>query len=151
NPVGVARTLAQRYTAIADERLALLKDDVSLLGDVDRQLQLYREDMKRGFEARLGAVDKVLLDMGRRGDRFFDDTLRIGRVVDLMNRARMQKEFEQQVVADAPREIERKVTELIDWLIEQEFRQWQAVTSKLVERQRQHASRVLGAPDVGNF
>src|SRR5262249_45143950 len=56
NPVGVARALAQRYTAIADERLALLKDDLLLLGDVDRQLQLYREDMRRGFEARLGSV-----------------------------------------------------------------------------------------------
>src|SRR5262245_5612562 len=151
NPVGVARALAQRYTAIADERLTLLKDDLSLLGDVDRQLQVYREDMKRGFEARLGSIERVLLDMERRGDRFFDETLRIGRVVDLLNRARVQQEFEQQVVADAPREIEQKVTELIDWLIDQDFRQWQALTAKLADRQRQHASRILGAPYVGSF
>src|SRR5262245_43092585 len=151
NPVGVARALAQRYTAIADERLTLLKDDLSLLGDVDRQLQVYREDMKRGFEARLGSIERVLLDMERRGDRFFDETLRIGRVVDLLNRARVQKEFEEQVVADAPRDVEQKVTELIDWLIDQDFRQWQAVTAKLADRQRQHASRILGAPDVGSF
>ena len=105
NPVGVVRALAQRYAAMATERLTLLKDDLSLLGDVERQLQLYQQDMKRGFEARLGAVEKVLLDMERRGDRFFDDTLRIGRVVDLMNRARVQKEFEEQVVGEAPREI----------------------------------------------
>jgi small GTP-binding protein len=151
NPVGVARALAQRYAAIAEERLTLLNDDLSLLGDVDRQLQLYREDMKRGFEARLGAVERVVLDMERRGDRFFDETLRIGRVVDLLNRARVQKEFEQQVVAEAPREIEQKVTELIEWLIDQDFHQWQAVTERLADRQRRHASRVLGAPDVGSF
>jgi len=151
NPVGVARALAQRYVVIAGERLTLLGEDLTLLDDIERQLALYREDMKRGFELRLSAVDKALLDMERRGDRFFEDTLRIGRVIDLLNRARIQKEFEQQVVADAPRDVERRVTELIDWLIDQDFRQWQAVTAKLADRQRQHASRVLGAPDVGSF
>jgi GTP-binding protein EngB required for normal cell division len=151
NPVGVARALTQRYVAIAGERLTLLGEDLTLLDDIERQLALYREDMKRGFELRLSAVDKALLDMERRGDRFFEDTLRIGRVIDLLNRARIQKEFEQQVVADAPRDVERRVTELIDWLIDQDFRQWQAVTAKLADRQRQHASRVLGAPDVGSF
>ena len=54
-------------------------------------------------------------------------------------------------MADAPALIERAVNELIDWHVDQEFRQWQAVTSKLVERQRQHASRMLGAPEVGSF
>jgi hypothetical protein len=40
---------------------------------------------------------------------------------------------------------------MIDWLVDQDFRQWQAVMSKLSARHRQHASRMLGAPDVGNF
>jgi hypothetical protein len=89
--------------------------------------------------------------MEARGHRFFEDTLRIGRVVDLLNRARVQKEFEDMVVADAPIQIERRVAELIDWLVDQDFRQWQAVTSRLSERHRHHAPRVLGAPEVGTF
>jgi len=93
----------------------------------------------------------VLLDMETRGHAFFEDTLRIGRVMDLFNRARIQKEFEERVVADAPRQIERAVTELIDWLIDQDFRQWQAVTTAIAARTREHGSRVLGAPDVGTF
>jgi hypothetical protein len=40
---------------------------------------------------------------------------------------------------------------MIDWLVDQDFRQWQAVTSKLSDRQRHHASRMLGAPGVGTF
>ena len=72
-------------------------------------------------------------------------------VADLLNRARVQKEFEEKVVADAPMQIERRVTEMIDWLVDQDFRQWQAVTSTLSARHRQHASRMLGAPDVGTF
>jgi hypothetical protein len=99
----------------------------------------------------MGAVEKVLADMEVRGHRYFEDTLRIGRVFDLLNRARIQKDFEEVVVADAPASIERAVNDLIDWHVDQEFRQWQAVTGKLAERQRQHASRMLGAPEVGSF
>ena len=40
---------------------------------------------------------------------------------------------------------------MIDWLIDQDFRQWQAVTSKMAARVRDHGSRVLGAPDIGTF
>ena len=45
---------------------------------------------------------------------FFDDTMRIGRVMDLLNRSRVQQGFEHQVIADAPQQIERKVGELVD-------------------------------------
>jgi small GTP-binding protein len=151
NPLGVGQALAARYAGIAGQRLTLMEEDTALLGDIERQLALYRDDLARGFELRMGAVEKVLVDMENRGNRYFEDTLRIGRVVDLLNRARIQKEFEEKVVADAPALIERAVNELIDWHVDQEFRQWQAVTSKLTERQRQHASRMLGAPEVGSF
>ena len=151
NPVGVGQALAHRYATIADERLALLKEDVELLGDIERQLAVHRSDLLRGFELRMIAVEKVLADMEARGHAYFEDTLRLGRVIDLLNRARVQKEFEERVVADAPRQIERRVSELIDWLIDQDFRQWQAVTSALADRARDRGSRVLGAPDVGTF
>jgi small GTP-binding protein len=151
NPLGVGEALAGRYATIAGERLELLREDLTLLDDVERQLGVYREDLERGFELRMGAVEKVLLEMETRGHAFFEDTLRLGRVFDLLNRARIQKEFEDRVVADAPRQIERRVTELIDWLVDQDFRQWQAITERLGERRKAHADRILGAPDVGTF
>jgi small GTP-binding protein len=151
NPLGVGQALAARYAGIAGQRLALMEEDLALVADLERQRVLYREDLARGFELRMGAVEKVLADMEVRGHRYFEDTLRIGRVFDLLNRARIQKDFEEVVVADAPASIERAVNDLIDWHVDQEFRQWQAVTGKLAERQQQHASRMLGAPEVGSF
>jgi small GTP-binding protein len=151
NPLGVGEALAGRYAAIAEDRLELLREDVVLLDDVERQLALHRDDLERGFEVRMSAVEKVLLEMETRGHAFFEDTLRLGRVFDLLNRARIQKEFEDRVVADAPRQIERRVTELIDWLVDQDFRQWQAITERLAARRQAHANRILGAPDVGSF
>jgi small GTP-binding protein len=150
NPLGVAQALASRYASIAQERLVLLREDVALLQGIESELGVYRDDTARGFDLRMSAIEKVLIEMEARGHAYFEDTLRIGRLMDLFNRARMQKEFEDRVVADAPRTIERRVAELIDWLVDQDFRQWQAVTAKLAERGRQRDA-MLGAPDVGSF
>jgi small GTP-binding protein len=151
NPLGVGHALASRYATIAEERLTLLNEDTSVLEDIERQLAVHRDDLARGFELRMTAVEKVLLDMEQRGHAFFEDTLRLGRVMDLLNRSRVQKEFEQRVVGDAPRQIERRVSELIDWLIDQDFRQWQAVTSVLGARSSNQRARMLGTPEVGTF
>jgi GTP-binding protein EngB required for normal cell division len=151
NPLGVADALARRYHAVADERVSLLADDVNGLADVERQLALYRDDLGRGFELRMAAIEKVLLEMEARGHQYFEDTLRIARVLDLMNGARIQREFEDRVVADAPQQVERRVTDLIDWLVEQDFAQWQAVTAGLAAKQRDHGERVVGSAEIGSF
>jgi small GTP-binding protein len=151
NPLGVGEALARRYESVAADRLALLAADVSTLGDVERQLTVYREDLARGFELRMTAIEKVLLEMEARGHEYFEDTLRVARVFDLMNRARVQQEFEQRVVADAPALVDRRVAELIDWLVEQDIRQWQALSSKLADRLREHEGRILGTAEIGSF
>ena len=151
NPLGVAITLARRYGTVADERLTVIREDLEALGEIDRQLEMYRQDLDRGFELRLTGIEKELGEMEARGRRFFEDTLRIGRVVDLLNRARIQKEFEDRVVADVPVQIEHRVADLIDWLVDQDLRQWQAITNRLAARRRDGAGHVLGAPEVGTF
>lgn len=151
NALGVADALARRYHEMAQERVSLLIDDVTALGDVERQLTGYREDLARGFELRMTGIEKVLLEMEARGHQYFEDTLRITRVVDLLNRARVQREFEERVVADAPRQVERRVTELIDWLVEQDLVQWQAVTARLAARRREHGERIIGSEEARSF
>jgi small GTP-binding protein len=151
NPLGVGSALASRYEAVAAERLAVLSEDVEALDATTRQLALYGEDLERGFELRMTAVEKALVEMEARGHTFLDDTLRIGRVFDLMNRSRVQREFEERVVADAPVIVERRVSELIDWLIDQDLRQWQALSSQLAQRRKEHGERIVSDPDVEGF
>ena len=69
--------------------------------------------------------------------------MRIGRVMDLLNRSRVQEGFERQVIADAPQQIEKRVNELVDWIVDQDFRQWQRITRHLAERRRQFKDRIL--------
>jgi small GTP-binding protein len=144
NPLGVADHLSGRYQAVAEGRLDLLKEDVAAIEDVERQLALYKEDLEREFRFRLSDVDKVLHEFENRGMQFFDETVRLGRVFDLIQKERIKAEFEKKVVADLPREIERKVAEVIDWLVTAELRQWEAVMEHLARRRHEHADRIVG-------
>ena len=151
NPLGVGASLAERYSGFVRERLALLKGDFETLEEVERQLTVYQQDLVRDFELRMSDIDLILLQMERRGHDYFDDTMRIGRVMDLLNRSRVQQGFEQQVVTDAPNQIERKVGELVDWLVDADLRQWQAVTRHLAERRRQYKDRIVGEEGGARF
>jgi small GTP-binding protein len=151
NPLGVAIAVADRQIASVRDRRALLKDDFATLEQVEDQLRLYQNDMERDFELRMADVENVLLEMERRGHHFFDDTMRIGRVMDLLNRSRVQEAFERQVVADAPQQIERKVSELIDWLIDSDLRHWQGITGHLAKRRQQYAGQLIDNPESERF
>jgi len=135
NPLGVGERLTGRYLDLARGRLDLLAKDVTAIDNIESQLDIYRQDMQRDFRFRLADVENALLAMNSRGMTYFDETLRVARVLDLINTQRIRGEFERQVVADTPQEIERDVQSLIDWLVEKDLRQWQA-TLEYLDRHR---------------
>jgi small GTP-binding protein len=151
NPLGVASHLVIQYLEVTGDRLDLLKTDFTTLQDVDAQLTVYQQDMQRDFDFRMSDIENILFEMERRGQDYFDETLRLPRVFDLLNKSRIQLEFERRVVADVPQQIETKVNELIDWLVEANLHQWQAVTEHIAERRRQHQEHIVGDAAGGSF
>ena len=151
NPLGVGKHITERYLQILEGRLVLLKDDIEMLGDVDKQMEVYRADMDRDFNYRMADIENVLLEMDNRGQDYFNQTMRLSRVFDLLKKDRIQQEFENHVVADVPQQIERKVNELIDWLVDSDLRQWQAITDHIADRRRKHKERIIGNFGIGSF
>jgi hypothetical protein len=151
NPLGVGRRLTDKYASITASRLAVLQEDTDMLTDVDRQLHVYKDDMQRDFEFRMTDIEKILYEMDERGQNFFDQTFRLLRVRDLFSKEHVRREFEETVIADTPQRIERKVNEMIDWLVDADLRQWQAVTDHLADRRRAHQHRIVGDLGPGNF
>jgi small GTP-binding protein len=151
NPIGVGLRLTDGYLARARGRLDLLAGDFEMLDGVAAELGQYEADMRRGVALRLAEIDRELLEMEQRGHRFFDEMLRVGRVVDLLNRTRVQQEFERQVVGDTPQSVERRVNDLVDWMVDADLREWQAVTARLAERRRQYRDRLVGEAEAGGF
>lgn len=147
NPIGVGRRLSERYLALVDADLHVLADDVLAIADLDGLATVFRQDMDREFHHRLSSVGNILHAFERRGVAFFDDTLRIGRVIDLLNKSRLKAEFERDVIQDMPQLIERQVHDLIDWMVASDLRQWQGVMERIRARRDTHADRLSGAID----
>jgi small GTP-binding protein len=144
NPLGVGHKLAQKKLATIEDDLDSLKEDTELLDDIRRQMTYYDDDMQRNFKARLGEVDNLLFAMEKRGNEFFDQTIRFGRIPDLIRAKNVQREFEETVVDDTPKQIEARVGELVDWMVEQDLRQWTAVADHLARRKEDHQGRIVG-------
>jgi small GTP-binding protein len=151
NPLGVGKHISEKYYALLEDRLELLRDDIELLQNVENQQELYRKDMNRDFGFRMSDIENILYEMEQRGLDYFDEIMRITRVFDLLNKARIQKRFEVEVVVDVPTQIERKVSGLIDWLVESDLRQWQAITDYIADRRRKHKDRIIGDFGIGSF
>ncbi|MBN1487744.1 MAG: dynamin family protein [Anaerolineae bacterium] len=150
NPLGVGLHLIKKYKGVVNSRLELLKEDLMTIEDIERQIALYREDMIHDFHYRIADVENVLHEFENRGMLYFDETMRLGRIVDLLNRSKLQEEFANEIVGDVPQIIEKRTTEVIDWLVSSNLRQWQGVMERVSERRNIHAERIVGYVG-GNF
>ncbi len=151
NPLGVGKTLVTKLLAETHERLDLLKTDFARLDDIEAQLKLYQEDMGRDFNFRMADIENVLFEMERRGETYFDETIRLSRLFNLLDRQAIQRDFEKQVALNVSEQIETKVREMIDWLVDADFKQWQSVTEHLADRRKAYRERIVGDPGVGAF
>jgi small GTP-binding protein len=145
NPLGVAEHLTDRYLTAANDRLTVLEEDMATIRRIEQQLALYREDMQEQFRYYLTRIENIIHKMNARGDEFFEDTIRIGRIFDLMNTDKIRAEFERKVVGDTEQDIDQTIDALIDWMVEQDLRLWETV-NEYIDRRRlnKYADELMG-------
>ena len=145
NPLNVGLRLAGRYKEAAFQRLKVLAQDVEALQNIDGQLALFHQGMLRDFEPRLARLDLLLNEMEQRGFRFFEETIRLGRIRSLLDSEAVKRSFEREVIADTPQQLEAEVGRIIDWIVERNLQVWQDV-NRFVDRRRlaQHQEEMLG-------
>ncbi len=134
NPISVLEQLSRKYEKINDANRVNISNDLQLIDDINAQLALFREDASRRFKFRYADIDNAILEFQKRGLEFFDETFRIGRIFDLANNERIQREYKDKVIKDLSATIDLKVHELIEWLVDENFKQWQNVNEKIAER-----------------
>ena len=140
SPLGVMQRLLSETRSSVQQRAELLAEDARTVGSIEEQLRLYHEDMEINFGHRLNEIENIILDMRGRGDHFFDETIRLGRIIDLVQGERLREEFDRDVIGDSATRIEHAVQDLIDWLVQNEHRLWQDVMEYL-DRRRQVSVR----------
>ncbi len=137
SPLGVMQRLIAETQSAVEQRGRLLSEDDRTVSAIEDNLQQYRKEMEQNFSHRLGEIENIVLEMGRRGDRFFDDTIRLSRTFDLVKADRIRREFEETVVGDSASRIDGAVRDLIDWLTDQEQRLRQYIIEYLDMRHKE--------------
>src|SRR5829696_8475818 len=145
SPLGVVEELTRRYKAAMDERLSLLEEDFRTSENVESQLGLYVEDMKRDFKARLAEIENIIHSLNERGDAWLEENIRLMNVRELVHQKKVQERFKREVVADTGELIDER----IDWMVDRNLKQWRMVV-EYVERRRQarYDERLIG--EVGD-
>lgn len=145
NPLGIADRVGSRYRGAATERLAILDRDAQTVERIEQRIAVYQSEMRADFTGYLSRVESIIFRFNDRADHFFDRTIRLGRVLDLRDRERIQGEFREQVVADTEHQIDATVAEMIDWMVERDLRLWQAVNDYIDRRQiDRHQDEIVG-------
>ncbi len=75
-PLGVAKRTAEHHAVVLQNRLELLTEDGATLAEVERQRSHFEGEMKKDLKLHVDAVNSVLEGVERRGEEFFDDTIR---------------------------------------------------------------------------
>lgn len=151
NPLGVAEHMIAKYEDIVANNQAILADDFETLTTIEEQLEAYQDDMRRDFKYHSSHVENVLYEMVERSDKFMENKLQITNISALMNGEKLRAEFEREVVADTSVKVERHVSELIDWLVERDQRQWRDLLGYLDRQTSKHADRMVGSVKRGEF
>ena len=148
SPLGVAGHIVEQAQSVLSEQASDLNEDKEAVNAVESVIAAYDQELKNELGPRLAEVENILGRLQARGLDFFDSTLRLTRIADLARGDRVRAQFEKQVLADVPQQIEERVQRLIDWLVEKDLRQWQQVMTYLQRRQARYADQIVGAGET---
>ncbi len=144
SPLGVAEHIVDDAQAAVQTEAEELDADKETATAVQGVISGYEHDLNTELAPRLAEIDNILFRLQERGLDFFDRTMRLTNIVGLARGDRIRAEFEREVLADVPQQVEDKVHRLIDWLVDKDLRQWQMVTDYMQKRQARYADSIVG-------
>jgi small GTP-binding protein len=134
SPLGVANQLLHRAKQRVQASTELIAADSKLLNDLEADAKKHQDDLKTQLEAQLNPLYAVLDGIEKRGEVFIDDTLRVSKTLELLNSEKVRGRFEREVIADAPAQLERRVSDIIDRFLERNVKFWNDTVQLLSTR-----------------
>ena len=144
NPLGVAENLVTQTVNINSAQSADLKEDLQTAASLEATIKDYERDLQNELQPRLAEVENILHRLEQRGLDFFDTTMRITNIQELMRGDKVRSAFEKQVLAEVPQQIEEHVQRLIDWLVQKDLQEWQRVMTYVQRRRALHTEHIVG-------
>lgn len=144
NPLGVAEHLVDEAGRSLAAQADALKEDKQTAAAVETVVTEYERELQSELPPRLAEVENILHRLEQRGLDFFDSTMRLTNIQNLVRGDQVRARFEKYVLADVPRQIDEQVQRLIDWLVQKDLHEWQQVMGYLQRRRTQNADHMVG-------
>ena len=138
NPSGVSANLQKQALQINQDQKSELQEDDQLVAQLEGNLLKYKQDLEVELKPRLAEVENILTQFEMRGQVFFDQTLRLANIRNLLKSEKIKADFQDKVMMDVPQEIDAKVRAMIDWLVDKDLNEWYQVSTSLERRQHQN-------------
>lgn len=142
-PLGVGEQVLKRAENSSQVEREQLAQDIETAEHVDREVTSYEKDIRAELEPRIAEVDNLLYKLEARGMDFFDQNVRLTKVLDLARGDKFRALFEQQVLTGVPQEIDSRTRAVVDWLVEKDLREWQNILTYL-QRRRVPSDALVG-------
>ena len=149
SPLGVVRHVVTTNLASLDGRLEVVHEDGRVLRSIREQLDRYVADMQADSHRYLADVKNILYEIERRGQAWFEDTIRIGNINLLRNKDAVENRFRNEVVADGPQQIEKVVHQMVDWLVRNNMKLWNAAFTEVQTHTERLRKKGALAPQGG--
>jgi small GTP-binding protein len=144
NPLGVAEHLVAQASKVNQTQAEDLDEDLKTATALESTIMDYERDLQNELRPRLAEVENILHKLEQRGLDFFDTTMRITNIQELMRGDKVRAEFEKRVLAEVPGQIEDQVQRLIDWLVQKDLQEWQRVMTYVQRRRALHTEHIVG-------
>lgn len=116
SPLGVLlKLLDQGQEKIQAERQRLLAE-AERCRTLDALLERHLRQTREEFAGRKARLAQVFAEIEARGERWFQEHVRLGRIFDLLNASRVQKSFESEVIQDAEEKLMLELTDALAWI-----------------------------------
>jgi gas vesicle protein len=148
-PLETAERLMEQADARLDERHEVLQRDEETMERLQTLIREARDTLKDGYAPHVDAIEKTFDDMRRRGVQFLEDTIRVRRINLLRNQEAFRARFEERVLQDTTREIERVVTDAVDDMLSQTAQLQQRLFRTFADRVQETRRAASFAADQG--
>ncbi len=145
NPLGVAENLITQAEQVNRTQSADLSEDRQTVSSIETAITAHEGELQNELTPRIAELENILQRLELRGLDFFDTTLRLTNIHNLIRGDRVRAEFEKEVLQDVPAQLEDQVQRLIDWLVEKDLREWQQIMTYLQRRQALNLEHIVGS------
>src|SRR5689334_2538813 len=121
NPIGVAENLITQSANTTQAQAEDIKEDLQTADALESTVRDYERDLQNELNPRLAEVENILHRLEQRGLDFFDNTIRLTNIQELIRGDKVRAEFEKKVLIDVPQQIEEQVQRLIDWFVQKDL------------------------------